>query len=785
MKLKNSLTISSVFLGIIPLLVVAILNYNDFRLNLITSSENDLKSLSNIKIDNLNSLFARYLEDISVVQDYYNIRTNLSIVEQSYQRPNDPQYQKAKTTLDEQLRAWSQYRPDIDNIMLINLDGTIVYSTNEKYSSVDIGHKLSEAHDPATFEKGLISVYQSDFFTDKAEDNRLYFLVAAPIHDFNNHLVGEVAMEVNTTDFFNITNQSTGLGQTGELVVSKLCFDRSGICSSAPDNFKKDFLLFLNPLRFPINSNNQTTALAFGSNSALPSQYALKGQNDSGFSTDYRGQTVFAVWHYLPDQKLGIVIKKDLAEITQPSFQIAHSAFLISVLGISFLFVALRTLISSAFRPLESLEKVADKVSQNDLEVTFDPYVLKGSDEVSNLSRSFEIMIRSLKDYYRNLEAKVKDRTRELEQARAKDDAILTSIGDGVIATDDQGRVIFLNQSAIDMLQLSSNFIGQPLTEIVQISSEDNTVLINENRPMNQVLYTKKPFHSSVAQTLFYRRSDGSRFPVALTVTPIILNDQLIGTIEVFRDITFEKEIDKAKTEFISIASHQLRTPLSAVKWYTSMLIEGTAGQLNPEQLKFLDTINISNNRMIDLVNALLNVSRIEMGTFSVEPASTDIVSVAQSVIDEQIVDLEAKHLKLETNFASDLPTVVLDPKYLRMIFQNLISNSIKYSREMGSIKFDIHLDESKNNFVTTISDNGIGIPQDQQSQIFSKLFRADNVREHQVEGTGLGLYIVKSIVDYSDGKIWFESKENQGSTFFVSLPLTGMQKKQGTRRLA
>lgn len=785
MKLKDSLAISCIFLGIIPLIVVSLLNYNDFRINLIATTENDLRTLTDIKVDNLNNLFTRYREDVSVMQDYYNIRTNLSTVSQKINNPNDLLYQKAKTTLDEQLRAWSQYRPDIDNVMLVNLDGVIVYATNPKYSVSDLGHKLSEAHDPATFEKGLVSVYQSDFFNDSTEDNRVYFLVAAPIHDFNNHLIGEVVVEVNTSAFFNITNQPSGLGQTGEIDVSKLCVDRSGFCNSAPSSFKRDFILFINPLRAPLNNGGQSSAIAYGSNFAIPSQNALKGENGSGVATDYRGQTVYAVWRYLPSQNLGLVIKKDLSEITQPALQIARAAVLISLLGIGFLFVSIRTLIASAFRPLESLEKVADQVAGNDLDVTIDQSALSGDDEVANLSHSFAFMIKSLKDFYQNLEQKVKDRTSELERAQAKDDAILTSIGDGVIATDNQGKIIFLNQPAQSMLKLTNDSMGKLLTDTVQITYEDSSQLPAAGRPMNLVLKSMQPYHSSVTNAIYYSRSDSSRFPVAITVTPIVLNHQLIGTIEVFRDITLEKEIDKAKTEFISIASHQLRTPLSAVKWYTSMLLEGTAGQLSPDQIKFLDTINISNNRMIDLVNALLNVSRIEMGTFSVEPVPTNIIQLAQSVVDEQEGDLETKHLNLETNFSADIPLVNLDPKYLRMIFQNLLSNSIKYSQERGTIKFEIHLDDTKNNFLAVVSDNGIGIPQDQQDQVFTKLFRADNVREHQVEGTGLGLYIVKSIVDYTDGKIWFESKENQGTTFFVSLPLSGMQKKQGPRRLA
>lgn len=186
---------------------------------------------------------------------------------------------------------------------------------------------------------------------------------------------------------------------------------------------------------------------------------------------------------------------------------------------------------------------------------------------------------------------------------------------------------------------------------------------------------------------------------------------------------------------------------------------------------------------MVELVNALLNVSRLELGTFVVEPEPTDIVEVAKACAKEFKLQISEKKLVLQEKYDPDIPSISADPKLLNIVFGNLLSNAVKYNPDGGSIKLSISKANGRLSIV--VADTGYGIPKNQQDKIFSKLFRADNVREKDTEGTGLGLYIVKSIIDHSGGKIWFESKENKGTTFYVTLPLAGMKKKEGTKALA
>jgi signal transduction histidine kinase len=212
------------------------------------------------------------------------------------------------------------------------------------------------------------------------------------------------------------------------------------------------------------------------------------------------------------------------------------------------------------------------------------------------------------------------------------------------------------------------------------------------------------------------------------------------------------------------------------------MLIEGDAGKVNSEQKEYLDEIYKGNQRMVDLVNALLDVSRIELGTFAVEPQEVDLKELLNIVIKELKNKIKEKKIKLSSKVDNKIKKYFGDPKLLNIIFQNLLSNSVKYTPEGG--KVDVSIKKGVEEIVITVQDSGMGIPKEQQDKIFSKLFRADNVRETDTEGTGLGLYIIKSIVDQSGGSISFVSAQDKGTTFTVRLPLKGMVKKEGTKRL-
>jgi two-component system sensor histidine kinase VicK len=361
--------------------------------------------------------------------------------------------------------------------------------------------------------------------------------------------------------------------------------------------------------------------------------------------------------------------------------------------------------------------------------------------------------------------------------ARAKEEAILLSVGDGLLATDEKGNITFINKMAEKLLgKKSKEVVGKIYSDVIPLEDGKGVIIPPEKHPVHMVLAGAA---TAALPATYYRRKDKKRFSIATMVTPVIFDKKTIGTIKVFRDTTYEREIDKAKTEFVSLASHQLRTPLSTVNWYAEMLLEGDVGKLNDQQQKYLDEVYRSNQRMVELVNALLDVASLELGTFVIDPEPTDVCKLMENVIDEQRPEIDTRKLKFSFSCAKNISLMQADPKLLRMVMQNILSNAVKYTPNSGKIDFTITLADKKN-ILLKISDTGYGIPKNQQAQIFTKLFRADNVRDKDTDGTGLGLYIVKSIVGNSGGRIWFKSEggiENTGTTFFVSLPLDGVEK--------
>lgn len=219
-------------------------------------------------------------------------------------------------------------------------------------------------------------------------------------------------------------------------------------------------------------------------------------------------------------------------------------------------------------------------------------------------------------------------------------------------------------------------------------------------------------------------------------------------------------ENNKMKTEFVAIASHQLRTPLNTMLWSLELLAKESFSE---KSRTLLDNIHNSSQRLLRLVNDLLNVSRIEQGRISLQREKVSINKLIQDLIQEFTSLAKARNVKIK--FKSQKPLALkADPTKLRIIFHNILANAILYSQAPGLVTINI-----KNNIIS-IKDDGVGIPKYQQKLVFKKFFRSDNALKRQTQGTGLGLYIAKAMVEAHKGKIWFESQENKGTIFYIKL---------------
>ncbi len=351
-------------------------------------------------------------------------------------------------------------------------------------------------------------------------------------------------------------------------------------------------------------------------------------------------------------------------------------------------------------------------------------------------------------------------------EEQAKTEALFSSIGDGAITTDEFGKITRINPAGLRILGYKlADIQGAWFPNVIIALGEDGSPVSLIDRPITRAFLTGQP----VSEKMYYRRKNGEQLPVAVTVSPIIHNDRPIGAIEVFRDVTLEFEIDPMKSEFISLASHQLRTPLSAIKTYTHMLMEGYMGPVTAEQTSSLSTIISASNRMNELISTLLNITRIESGSISIQSKVLNMKKLIDEVIKEVEHTAHSRQIELTMVAPAAQYPVKTDSLIAKEIITNLASNAIKYTPDGGRVT--IRIANRPGNLLVSVQDTGFGIPKSARSQIFTKFFRAPNVVKLETSGTGLGLYLVRGLAEQLGGKVSFISEENKGSTFYFSLP--------------
>lgn len=389
-----------------------------------------------------------------------------------------------------------------------------------------------------------------------------------------------------------------------------------------------------------------------------------------------------------------------------------------------------------------------------------------GNDELATLAKIMKTTGRHIESSRK----KMKEHDSRMELERKRLEAILNSITEGVIVVDHDGKILLANRMAKEISgRTLEELFHEPFQKSLKFVSGHARVGANFLKPVLD--------SGAIAQTgndTVFVPKKGEPIHVSVAAAPIKRQNEVIGSVVVFKDMSREFEVDKMKSEFVSIASHQLRTPLTGIKWMISLLLQGRAGKLSKTQHEFVKNINDSNERMIQLVNDLLNISRIESTTAQqLEKVPCDLPRLIEGVVKEQASIAHQHDVNLE---------VVADPKgakvsltadhdKLYQVLMNLANNAIKYSTKGGAVHIGYGLEGG---FVKiSFKDAGIGIPKEQQSRIFEKFFRADNATKSVATGTGLGLYYVKMVVEAHGGRVWFDSAADDGTTFYVTLPVS------------
>lgn len=355
-----------------------------------------------------------------------------------------------------------------------------------------------------------------------------------------------------------------------------------------------------------------------------------------------------------------------------------------------------------------------------------------------------------------NILEDVEEEREKAEEEKNKTLAIITHLIDGLLVFDSQNNLLLINPSAESLSHVKSiEIVNKPLDELALSFVFFESLFKILDKEIKEVFRKEITFKDFVFE---------------ISSARIVFDKNKSGSLVIIHDVTREKAIEKIKSDFITIAAHQLRTPLSAIKWVIKMVLDGDVGELTTEQYTLLNKGYLSNERAIRLVNDLLDVSRIEEGKFGFNFEKIDF----QKIIDTAIINVEGliikNHQELIIEKPEKLPRVYLDKERMVMVLQNLLSNAIKYTQEYGKIKITVKFD--KQFLYVKINDNGVGILKKDQPKVFSKFFRGANVIKLETDGSGLGLFIVKNIIEKHNGKVSLTSEEGKGTEVNFSIPI-------------
>jgi PAS domain S-box-containing protein len=366
------------------------------------------------------------------------------------------------------------------------------------------------------------------------------------------------------------------------------------------------------------------------------------------------------------------------------------------------------------------------------------------------------------------------DLAKELSQVANKSEIVLNAIADGVIAINDAGTIQLINPAAQSIMGWGKqDAMELDYRSVFKLTDNKDQPVMDDNDPIQQVL------HSNVSITrndLTIVTAAGKKMIISLLVSP--LGQQGSGAIIVFRDITSDVAENRQKAEFVSTASHEMRTPVAAIEGYIGLSLNPQTATIDDKARVYLTKAHESAQHLGQLFQDLLDVSKAEDGRLNNNPAPIDATAFARDVVTSMLSTAISKQITL--TFAPDkndpgnqtiTPAyyVNADQGHYREVLSNLIENALKYTKPSGTVTVDITGDES--HVTISIIDSGIGIPAEDITHLFQKFYRVDNTDTREIGGTGLGLYLCRRLVETMDGRIWVESVYGKGSMFFVELP--------------
>ncbi|MFZ2671405.1 MAG: cell wall metabolism sensor histidine kinase WalK [Enterococcus aquimarinus] len=440
-----------------------------------------------------------------------------------------------------------------------------------------------------------------------------------------------------------------------------------------------------------------------------------------------------------------LYIRSDLEKQYQEISNIAVIFVTATLLAIAIAIVVSVLIAHSITQPIGEMQEQALRIARGDYSHKVE---INAKDELGQLAESFN-----------QLAERIEETQEAMEAERNRLDSVLTHMTDGVVATDRRGKVITINEMALSLLSLKQeDAIGQSILTLFQLDEEYSLRSLLEN---TKEMLIERPSPVPHVQDLILRVD----FSMIRRESGFIS-----GLVAVLHDVTEQEKTEQERRDFVSNVSHELRTPLTSMRSYLEALEDGA--WKDPEIAPhFLQVTLEETDRMIRMINDLLNLSKMDSGNAQMQMELVNFNNLVNFVLDrfDMMVTSQNKNYQIKREFTKRDLWLEIDTDRLIQVIDNIMNNAIKYSPDGGTVT--VRLIETHNHIILSITDEGIGIPRKDLNKIFDRFYRVDKARARQQGGTGLGLAISREVLKAHGGSIWVESRENQGSTFYVSLP--------------
>lgn len=708
MSIRIKLTIIMLAIGLVPTVLVSAISYATISNELTRKTADQLTSIASSQQQTINGLLQKKQEEATKLSNQFDLQSAVGTY-------IDSNHKSGTTDIYNILLNKKVATPDIQTIDLVGLDGTIITST----VTGSEGKKLaSDDYYVPDGQESNISVKEDS----RDGIDKLYITSKISV---NKKESGYINLIFRIDDIVAAVQDYTGLGSTGETMLA------------AQDAHNNAVSLF--PLRFDTDAalkTNLNSLALFNANEPLYQQ-----------ATDYRGHTVMVAARPIGFANWVIATKIDMDEALAPITQLRTA--LLAILVVSSIGIVMFSLYFTRFftKPILRVAQVAQSFGRGDFSLRVD---FQRNDEIGTLGESINTMGRSLQEFVTSIESQ-----------RNRLEIILNSTTESIMAINQEGRIILANAATKELTQRGQEIVGQYINDVFTWKQDLQTFVIDYTKP-----------GVNIYANLQYTDASGITHYLKLIVAKLKNESepQAPQAIITVHDETKSRELENMKVDFVSMAAHELRTPLAATRGYLELITYKEGAKIAPDVKNYLQQALKSTSELGSLIDNLLGVTRIERGTLTLHPEKLDLAADIQQAIQSANFAAADKRITLHYDGPASGCFIIADQLSFHEVINNLLTNAIKYTDTGGDVI--VTLSHEGSNYVARFKDTGIGIPKQALPNLFTKFYRVHGGLNSGSTGTGLGLFIAKSIIERHGGTIGVVSEEGIGSTFTITVPV-------------